>query len=125
VATDLNNLAQLLQDTNRLAEAEPLMRRALAIDEHSFGNQHPKVAIRLNNLALLLQATNRLTEAEPHMQRMAGIFLTFTRQTGHPHPHLRVALGNYASLLKKMGRTDAEVRQRLNNLRAEYGLSSE
>ena len=24
---DLNNLAQLLQDTNRLAEAEPLMRR--------------------------------------------------------------------------------------------------
>ncbi|MFN7999618.1 MAG: tetratricopeptide repeat protein [Acidobacteriota bacterium] len=33
VATDLNNLAQLLQDTNRLAEAEPLMRRALKIDE--------------------------------------------------------------------------------------------
>ena len=29
----LNNLAQLLKDTNRLGEAEPLMRRALAIDE--------------------------------------------------------------------------------------------
>ena len=26
---DLNNLAALLQDTNRLEEAEPLMRRAL------------------------------------------------------------------------------------------------
>ena len=33
VATRLNNLATLLQDTNRLGEAEPLMRRALAIDE--------------------------------------------------------------------------------------------
>ena len=32
-AMALNNLAQLLQATNRLAEAEPLMRRALAIDE--------------------------------------------------------------------------------------------
>ena len=42
---DLNNLAQLLQDTNRLAEAEPLMRRALAIDEKSYGADHPQVAI--------------------------------------------------------------------------------
>ena len=42
VARDLNNLAQLLQDTNRLAEAEPLMRRALAINEASFGSDHPK-----------------------------------------------------------------------------------
>ena len=55
VASDLNNLAQLLQDTNRLAEAEPLMRRALAIDEKSFGPDHPNVATRLNNLAQLLQ----------------------------------------------------------------------
>jgi hypothetical protein len=32
VAIRLNNLATLLQATNRLAEAEPLMRRALTID---------------------------------------------------------------------------------------------
>ena len=31
-ATALNNLSQLLVETNRLAEAEPPMRRALAID---------------------------------------------------------------------------------------------
>ena len=64
-AIALNNLAQLLQATNRLAEAEPLMRRALAIDELSFGPQHPEVAIDLNNLAALLKATDRLAEAEP------------------------------------------------------------
>ena len=41
---DLNNLAHLLQATNRLAEAEPLYRRALAIGEASFGPDHPTVA---------------------------------------------------------------------------------
>jgi hypothetical protein len=60
VATELNNLAQLLQDTNRMGEAEPLMRRALEIDERSLGPQHPNIAIRINNLARLLQVTNRL-----------------------------------------------------------------
>ena len=36
MAIRLNNLARLLKATNRLAEAEPLMRRALLIDENSF-----------------------------------------------------------------------------------------
>ena len=45
--------------------AEPLYRRALAIDEKSFGPDHPNVAIGLNNLALLFRDTNRLAEAEP------------------------------------------------------------
>jgi hypothetical protein len=42
-AVALNNLALLLKDTNRLAEAEPLMRRAWAIDESSYGPEHPRV----------------------------------------------------------------------------------
>jgi len=33
-----------LKDTNRLGEAEPLMKRALTIDEKSYGPEHPKVA---------------------------------------------------------------------------------
>ena len=37
MAIRLNNLAQLLKATNRMGEAEPLMRRALKIDEASFG----------------------------------------------------------------------------------------
>ena len=49
------------------------MRRALAIDEKSFGPDHPSVARDLNNLALLLQATNRLAEAEPLMRRALAI----------------------------------------------------
>jgi hypothetical protein len=36
-------LARLLQATNRLAETEPLMRRALAISEESLPDRHPDV----------------------------------------------------------------------------------
>ncbi len=41
------------------------MRRALEIDERSYGPEHPDVARDLNSLAELLKATNRLQEAEP------------------------------------------------------------
>ena len=62
VAMASNNLAQLLQATNRMGEAEPLMRRALEISKVSFGEHHPTVAICLNNLAQLLKDTNRMRE---------------------------------------------------------------
>jgi len=45
----------LLQATNRLSEAEPLMRRALKILETSLGTEHPKTQIVRRNLELLLQ----------------------------------------------------------------------
>ena len=60
-------------ETNRHAEAEPLCRRALAIDEKSFGPEHPDVALSLNNLATLLYAANRHAEAEPLYRRALAI----------------------------------------------------
>ena len=101
VAIDLNNLAALLQATNRLAEAEPLMRRALAIDEQSFGAEHPNVAIDLNNLAQLLQATNRLAEAEPLMRRALAID---EQSFGAEHPNVARDLNNLAQLLQATNR---------------------
>ena len=69
----MNDLALYLSIRCQFLEAEPLYRRALAIDEASYGPDHPTVAIRLNNLAQLLQATNRLGEAEPLMRRALAI----------------------------------------------------
>jgi len=96
VAKDLNNLASLLKATNRMAEAEPLMRRALAIDEASYGTDHPEVATDLNNLAQLLQATNRLAEAEPLMRRALAID---EASYGTDHPEVASVLNNLASLM--------------------------
>jgi hypothetical protein len=56
VANSLNNLAQLLRATARLPEAEPMMRRALAILEKSLGPDHPNTVIVRNNLAALKAA---------------------------------------------------------------------
>ena len=69
----MNQLGLLLHTKSLHAQAEPLYRRALAIDEASFGPDHPDVAIRLNNLAELLRATNRLAEAEPLYRRALAI----------------------------------------------------
>jgi tetratricopeptide (TPR) repeat protein len=96
-----NGLALLLLHTNRLAEAEPLLRRALAIDEKSYGPEHPDVATDLNNLAGLLQATNRLAEAEPLMRRALAID---EESYGPEHPKVAIRLNNLAQLLKDTNR---------------------
>jgi tetratricopeptide (TPR) repeat protein len=90
-----------LQDTNRLGEAESLYRRALAIDEKSYGPEHSRVAIDLNNLASLLQATNRLGEAEPLMRRALAID---EKSYGPEHPNVAIDLNNLARLLQATNR---------------------
>ena len=82
-------------------QAEPLMRRALEIDEASYGKDHPYVAIRLNNLAQLLQVTNRLAEAEPLMRRALEID---EASYGKDHPKVARDLNNLAQLLKATNR---------------------
>jgi tetratricopeptide (TPR) repeat protein len=92
----MNNLAQLFDAKALFGKAEPLMRRALAIGEASFGPDHLTVAIRLNNLALLLKATNRLGEAEPLMRRALAIDRT---SFGPDHPNVARDLNNLAQVL--------------------------
>ncbi|MCX7422555.1 MAG: tetratricopeptide repeat protein [Planctomycetia bacterium] len=56
VATRLNNLAATLQATNRLAEAEPLMRRALDIFRASLRDEHPNTLDVAENYDILRAA---------------------------------------------------------------------
>ena len=82
-------------------KAEPLLRRALAIDETSYGPDHPKVATALNNLVLLLMAMNRLGEAEPLMRRALEID---EKSYGPNHPDVAKVLNNLAALLQTTNR---------------------
>ena len=91
-------------------EAEPLYRRALALDEKSFGPEHARVAICLNNLAQLLQATKRLPEAEPLMRRSLALD---EQSFGPEHPKVAVRLNNLAALLQDTNRlVEAEAMMR-------------
>ena len=119
VSFTANQLAIFLNTAALHAEAEPLYRRALAIDEASYGTDHPKVALKLNNLAQLLEATNRLAEAEPLMRRALEIF---TASLGGTHPNTRTAAGNYAGLLRAMGRSEEEIEATLAELGGRHGV---
>jgi hypothetical protein len=105
VARDLNNLATLLLNPKLLAEpeqlmrlalAEMLLRRALAIDERSYGAEHPDVARDLGNLSTLFYATNRLADAEPLMRRALAID---EQSFGTEHPDVGGDIDNLAQLL--------------------------
>ena len=82
------------------------MKRALAIDEQSYGPDHPDVAMGLNNVALLLKRTNRLKEAEPLYRRALAID---EKSYGPDHPNVATRLNNLASLIystSRMGEAD-------------------
>jgi tetratricopeptide (TPR) repeat protein len=96
-------LALFYEGQARYGEAEPLMRRALAIYEGSFGAGHPNVAAALNNLAGLLWATNRLDEAEPMYRRVVKIL---ENPGGEPLPNYACSLNNLAALLYATKRLD-------------------
>lgn len=96
-----NNFAILLRAKARYAEAEPICRRALAIDEASYGPDHPNVAGDINNLAELLKETNRLGDAEPFLRRAIAIF---EASYGPDHPAVATVVGNLAELLRATNR---------------------
>ena len=102
----MNDLGVLYHRKARYAEAERLLRRALAIDEAANGANHPRVASRLNNLGNLLAEIHRVDEAEPLLRRALKIN---EKLLGSHHPLVTTELSNLASLLYRLNRlTEAE-----------------
>ena len=97
----MNQLGLLLKTKALHSDAEPLYRRALAINENSLGLDHPTVASCLNNLAQLLKTTNRIVEAEPLMRRALAID---EKSLGLDHPKAAIRLNNLAILLQETNR---------------------
>jgi tetratricopeptide (TPR) repeat protein len=98
----MHQLALFLKEKALFEEAEPLIRRALQINEGFFGPQHPKIAGNLNNLAGLLRATNRSTEAESLMRRVRAI----VEDSPQLQDKVALSLNNLASLLEDMNRLE-------------------
>jgi tetratricopeptide (TPR) repeat protein len=116
-----SSVGRRLFDLARYSEAEPLMRRALTMDEQSYGPEHPNVARDLNNQAQLLKATNRLSESEPLMRRVVRIF---EQSYGVNHPNVATALNNLAQLLQatnRLGEAEPLMRRVVEILDCAYG----
>ena len=99
-ATVLNNLAVSWHAAGDYDKAEPLCRRALAIDEKTLGPEHPDVARDLNNLALLLDAKGDYAGAEPLYWRALAIH---EKALGPEHPDVARDLNNLAGVLQAKG----------------------
>ena len=119
LATSLNNLAELYRTQGKYAEAEPLNKRSLAIDERALGPEHPAVATSLNNLALIYDAQGRYGEAESLYKRARAIW---EKSLGPEHPDVATSLENYADLLRKTGRVSEakETEARAKAIRAKH-----
>lgn len=101
IAYAANEVAYFLDAAGLHAEAEPLLRQALAIGERSFGADHPKLATYLNNLGMLLFTTNRPADAEPLMRRALA---ALEGSNGVDHPNVATVLNNLAGVLEATGR---------------------
>src|SRR5262249_42277990 len=113
-ALTLNNLAALYKAQSRYADAEPVYKRALAIQEKTLGPDHPDVATSLNNLADLYEDQGRYAEAEPLFQRSLAIW---EKELGPDRPNVATSLNNLAKLYDAQSRYDDAlpiVRQMIN-----------
>jgi tetratricopeptide (TPR) repeat protein len=97
----LNEAGYYLYERARYAEAEPLLKRALAIREQGLRAMHPDTANSLNNLAGLYRAQGKYGQAEPLYQRALAIR---EQQLGPEHPDTAHSLNNLAVLYDVQGK---------------------
>jgi tetratricopeptide (TPR) repeat protein/CHAT domain-containing protein len=94
-------LALLYSDQDRYAEAEPMLKRSLAITEKALGPNHLNVANALINLAELCEGQSRNIEAEQLYKRALAIR---EKALGPDHLDVAVTLNNLGVLLREQGR---------------------
>ncbi len=99
VATTLTNLGALLLDRKDYAGAEPLLDRALRIEE-TRGPDHPNLVVILRNQALVYEATKRDAEAERALRRALAI----EEKRGIGSTGADGTRARLASLLRRTGR---------------------
>ena len=117
----MNALATLYLTRAKYYQAEPLLRRALALCKKSFGGDQPEVATLLSNLAQSLQATNRIEEAERLLRQALAIK---SRALGRDHPDVAAYINNLARLLQdtnRLQRAEPLMRQALAISQSAYG----
>jgi tetratricopeptide (TPR) repeat protein len=87
----------------KYADAEGLCKRALAIREKAFGEDHPDVATSLNHLAVVYREQGKYADAEGLDKRALAIF---EKALGTDHPDVADTLNDLAILLASSGNSE-------------------
>jgi eukaryotic-like serine/threonine-protein kinase len=96
----LNDLAALLNDTGRYAEALPLARQALALKDSWPGALGKDRFVNLSNMANALDGLGRYSESRDVYEQALALAATLQPL---PELDLAIALNNYAYLQDEMG----------------------
>jgi hypothetical protein len=97
----LCDLAVLRRDEGKPGDAEPILKRALAIQETTLGPEHPIVAETLDHLAVLNTSSGELVAAEKLFRRALAIEV---KTLGAGHPTVAATREHFASLLRTLTR---------------------
>lgn len=96
--------AYALMTARGAAEAEPLFREAMALDEQIYGSGHLQTVVSINNVAICLNRQNRYDESIPLFERVIAI----RRSKLNPdHPELAFSLVNSGNAHEKAGQLEA------------------
>jgi len=80
-------------------QAQPLLERAVAISEQTFGPEHPTTAGCLSNLAEAYALQSRHQEAESLYLHALAIY---KQAFGQDHPNIAIVMEAYTSLLEHL-----------------------
>jgi tetratricopeptide (TPR) repeat protein len=99
----LSDLGRIRRILGRYEEAEPLIKRSIALAEETFGTDSVETAGALNDLGMLYKFNGRFEEAEPLYRRALEIF---ERAYGPDHYEVAVNLNNLAMVLDARGEAE-------------------
>jgi len=97
------NLGVLLEEMERLDEAERAYRESQAVIERALGDEHPNTAQSHVDLAVLLERRGRFAEAETLLRDALAVR---EKRLGPRHPTTGQSLQLYALFLLNRGRLD-------------------
>jgi tetratricopeptide (TPR) repeat protein len=96
IAVCCHGLAAVALRQRRLADADGLGRRALALKERGLGAEHPELGVTLNNLGLTCALLGRTEEADHLFERAA--LVTARLEPDHP---VRQAIASNQAVLRE------------------------
>jgi serine/threonine protein kinase/tetratricopeptide (TPR) repeat protein len=96
----LNELGDIERYRGRLAQAEPILNRALELRRKKFGGAHTKVGQTLNNLALVYDEQGKFEQAEATHREA----LRIRRGLGPKDPGISNSLSNLGITLRHSGK---------------------
>ena len=101
----VNNLANCLTAQGKTAEAEPMIRQALAAYTRVLGTDHPDTIMIVNNLAICLVVQGKSAVSEPMFRQALA---AFTRVLGADHPSTISCVSGLAICLKAQGKSQQQ-----------------